>query len=69
MAHQQLKRIFTYNGVELADPDPSMQPKDVMSHYSGLYPELVNGTVVENEIDFENATQEFEIKSVAGTKG
>lgn len=55
---KQLKRIFKYGKLKLADPSPSMEPKDVMQFYSGQYPELTNAslegpTIKDDEIVFE----------------
>lgn len=54
--------------VELADPNPSMQPKDVLSFYAASgYPELNNATVIGPVIKDDMMT--FTFKTVVGTKG
>jgi PRTRC genetic system protein C len=53
--------------VKLTDPDPSMDPKDVMQFYSGQYSELTNASLEGPKIDNDEMVYEFG-KSV-GTKG
>jgi len=53
-----LKRVFKYGELTLSDPDPIMEPKDVMQFYSGQYPELTNASlegpsIVDDDIVFE----------------
>ena len=68
---QALKRTFTVerNGgpVELADPNPSMSPDQVMVFYSNQYPELntvtVSGPVV------EGTRLKYSFRTTVGTKG
>ena len=42
---KRTRRVFLYNGMRLADPDPTMDPRKVKEHYSSQYPELLNATV------------------------
>ena len=35
-----LERIFRHAGRDLPDPDPSMEPEDVLKHYARQYPRL-----------------------------
>jgi PRTRC genetic system protein C len=62
-------RVFVIDrtGVEIPDPDPQMPLEDVMSLYSGLYPELTTATVHGPEYRDDQAVYRF--KSVIGTKG
>ena len=66
-----LKRVFVYkkNGkdIKLTDPDPSMTADQVLSFYSGTYPEMTTASVTGPE--FKADTLEYTIKSVVGTKG
>jgi len=46
MQMQSLSRVFSYNGVQLPDPSPSMTPEMVKELYaSTTYPELMNAAV------------------------
>jgi len=44
-AKAAVKRKFTFNGMELADPDPKMSPEKVCEFHSLLHTELTNATV------------------------
>ena len=63
-----LQRVFKIrkgsSEIELADPDNSLSPNEVMDFYSMTYPELtVQGPVIEND------TAVYEFKTTIGTKG
>jgi len=62
-------RVFVIDktGVEIPDPDPKMPLENVMSLYSGMYPELTTATVHGPEYRDDKAIYRF--KSVIGTKG
>ena len=66
-----LKRSFEYskngNTIKLTDPDPSLTPDQVLSFYSGTYPELTTASVTGPE--YKADTLVYTIKSVVGTKG
>jgi PRTRC genetic system protein C len=59
--------IIDRSKVEIPDPDPSLSPENVMSFYSGLYPELTSATVHGPEYRDDRVVYRF--KSVIGTKG
>jgi PRTRC genetic system protein C len=63
------KRLFVIDrsGVEIPDPDPSMSPENVMSFFSGMYPELTTATIHGPEYKDDKVFYRF--KSVIGTKG
>ncbi len=61
------KRVFKMKERELADPDTSMSPDEVMAFYSNQYPELTTSNVFGPTIENDNAVYEF--KSTVGTKG
>ncbi len=60
-------RTFTYNGVTLADPNPSIEPDAVRQHYATVYPELATGVVEGPTLKAGKHAYSF-IRSV-GTKG
>jgi PRTRC genetic system protein C len=62
-------RIFVIDksGIEIPDPDPNMSIENVMTLYSGMYPELTTATVHGPEYRNDNVIYRF--KSVIGTKG
>lgn len=62
-----LKRVFKYGKLTLSDPDPIMEPKDVMQFYSGQYPELTNASLEGPSI--ENDKIMFEFGKTVGVKG
>jgi PRTRC genetic system protein C len=67
-----LKRVFIYKGknkdvINLADPNPALTPEEVLDHYSGEYPELLNAFVLPG--DAKGDIMEFEVKSNFGDKG
>jgi len=51
----------------LSDSNPLYTPAEVLKHYSALYPELTNGSVVGPEI-LKNKIK-YTIKPHIGTKG
>ena len=62
-------RVFVIDktGTEISDPDPKMPLENVMSLYSGMYPELTTATVHGPEYRDDKVIYRF--KSVIGTKG
>ena len=62
-----LKRVFKFGKIELADPDPTMLPDDVLNFYSGTYPELTTSNVHGPKV--ENGKAVYEFKTTVGTKG
>jgi PRTRC genetic system protein C len=62
-------RIFVIDktDIEIPDPDPNMSLENVMTLYSGMYPELTTATVHGPEYRNDNVIYRF--KSVIGTKG
>lgn len=63
----RLPRVFKLGKRELTDPNPTMQPIEVLKYYSNLYPELTNSSV--SGPRFENDQAVFEFKISIGTKG
>ena len=66
-----LERVFKFkNGdakITLPDPNPAMQPVEVMDFYSHTYPELTTATVHGPEIRDDRIVYRF--KTTIGTKG
>ena len=71
MIIKSLERVFEFkNGcadIALQDPNPDMQPNEVMDFYSNTYPELTTATVHGPEI--ENDRLVYRFKTTIGTKG
>ncbi|MFW5721433.1 MAG: PRTRC system protein C [Bacteroidota bacterium] len=66
-----LKRIFHYKSrtgtITLDDPNPELNLQEVINHYSGMYPELINCNVDGPKLTQE--AQEFTFSSTVGVKG
>jgi PRTRC genetic system protein C len=66
-----LERVFRFkNGsaeISLQDPNPVMQPAEVMDFYSNTYSELTTATVQGPEIENDRIVYQF--KTTIGTKG
>lgn len=54
-----LTRLFRFSGRDLADPDPSMQPQDVLKHYARQFPRLNGGKVVDPINEGDSQIYEF----------
>lgn len=63
-----LDRVFRYVGRDLDDPDPSMEPSDVLKHYSRQFPRLVGAKIVEPISEGDRYVYEFREASF-GDKG
>ena len=62
-----VKRSFKYKKNILDDPNPEWEPKQVLRHYSSIYPELVSATV--DVPKNEKGVLIYEFKEQVGTKG
>lgn len=62
-----LKRKKDSDNVILFDPNPKMDPIDVMKFYSGEHPELTSSTVTGPVMKEEKAVYSFE--TIIGEKG
>lgn len=62
-----LVRVFQYNGLELADVDPTASPARVKDVYAAMYPELSTAEVEGPET--KNGRLIYKFKRSAGTKG
>lgn len=63
----KVERVFSYNGIKLADPHVDMSPDAVREHYAAQYPELTNAAVADPVLKDGKHLYAF-IRSV-GTKG
>lgn len=68
---RELKRVFKtkVGGKEMAlnDPDPAMEPDEVLRHYQGVYPELANAAIVGPDQTAEETRWTFSVN--VGVKG
>lgn len=60
-------RAFTFNGVDLPDPAPTMSPDEVRELYSATYPELTTATIEGPEVRGDRLVYSF--RRAVGTKG
>lgn len=60
-------RVFSYNGIKLADPHSDMTPDTVREHYSAQYPELGTATVADPVL--KDGKHEYAFIRSVGTKG
>lgn len=66
MKIETAKRVFNYNGVTLADPDPGSTPESVRDFYSALYPEITTAAIEGPEEKAGNLHYTF--RRAVGTK-
>ncbi|MFC6281178.1 PRTRC system protein C [Polaromonas aquatica] len=62
-----ISRVFIYNGIKLADPNPALQPDAVREFYVPHYQEL-NTAVVEGPVTKDNVAT-YTLRRAAGAKG
>jgi PRTRC genetic system protein C len=62
-----LTRKFKYNGMDLADPNPSMTPEKVCKVYASQFPEL-NNAAVEGPVT-KNGESVYTFARAVGAKG
>lgn len=68
MMKKIISRTFLYNGVELDDINPALSENSILQHYSGIYPELTNATILNKGL-VENQKILYEFRTAIGTKG
>lgn len=54
-----LDRVFRHSGRDLSDPDPSMEPNDVLAHYARQYPRLLGAKVIEPVVEADKLVFTF----------
>lgn len=62
-----LSREFTYNGVKLPDPNPSMTLEEVRAVYTNQYPDLATASITGPETSDGKLRYNF-VRAI-GTKG
>jgi PRTRC genetic system protein C len=63
-----ITRRFSYNGMILPDPNPSLAPEEAVRLLSGGYPELANAKI-EPQAPTSDGTQTYRVSVFVGTKG
>ena len=67
MKAETLTRVFSYAGMRLPDPDPAMDPPQVVEAYAVGYPEITNADVQGPTV--EGDTLVYTIVRAVGRKG
>jgi len=65
---KSLTRVFKMGSVELADPGPSLSPKEVLDMYSVNYPQLKSASLSEPNVVADRLVYSIELPPVK-TKG
>lgn len=65
---QIVKREFEFDGKDLADPDNKMTPKQVLEHYSTIYPELAIAKITGGELN-DSGNLQYKFETILGDKG
>jgi len=68
MQINQITRVFLFNGMELEDINPKLSENSILTHYSGIYPELTNATI-SNKGLVDNSKVVYEFNTTIGVKG
>lgn len=63
----KLEREFRHNGSVIPDPDPNMQPNEVLKLFAMHKPELINSTIAGPEIVDDKAI--YTLSNLVGSKG
>lgn len=63
-----ITRTFFHGEVELEDINPNSSTESILSHYSGIYPELTSATVINKGLQPNNKIR-YEFRNNIGTKG
>jgi len=63
-----VQRKFKYKDQFLEDINPSLNTEQVQNHYSSLYPELTNATILNKGLNSDGELN-FEFVVNPGTKG
>lgn len=62
-----MRRVFRYNGLTLADPNPAFSAEQVRDVYQGTYPELTTATLDGPAV--EGDAQVYTFTRAVGHKG
>ena len=63
-----ITRTFQYNGMALADIDPTMSPEEIRDVYSAQYGELTTAEIIDHGINPQQH-HVFEFRKQVGEKG
>lgn len=63
----KITRVFNYNGIGLADPNPKLSSDEVRAFYAAQYPEL-NNAVIEGPTTKDNQAK-YQFLRAVGDKG
>lgn len=63
------KRVFSYNGKTLPDPDPTIPAEKAVKLYQDQYPELVNATLGEPDVNPQDGTVTYAVNPRTGRAG
>ena len=67
MKIEALKRTFSYNAIELADPGAALTPHQVKDFYTAVYPDLTNAEIEGPVVN--GSTHAYTFRRAVGTKG
>lgn len=67
MSIQVVQRRFVLCGTDLPDPDHTLTPEEVRSHYEEMYPQLANAKVIRDADVLEEEVYLFDV--FVGHKG
>jgi PRTRC genetic system protein C len=62
-----MERTFTYNGLQLPDPDPRFTAEQVRDLYASSYPEITTASI--EGPDATGGTLRYKFTRALGTKG
>ncbi len=55
----RMSREFSYNGVKLPDPNPTMAPEEVRQFYATQYPDITTASITGPEAEGEKLRYSF----------
>jgi len=67
LSETRLSREFSYNGVRLPDPNPSMTPEEVRQFYATQYPDITTASITGPETEGDRLRYSF--TRAIGSKG
>jgi len=67
LSETRLSREFSYNGVRLPDPNPSMTVEEVRQFYAAQYPDITTASITGPETEGDKLRYSF--ARAIGSKG
>ena len=67
ITESRLSREFSYNGVKLPDPNPTMTPEEVRQFYATQYPDITTASITGPEAEDDKLRYSF--ARAIGSKG